>query len=215
MKVLITSGGCKVPIDDVRHIGNFSSGRYGMELVRAFLKAGHEVFLVREKGSAAPTEADLNWCRDRLQTVEYADYYSYKLISKASICYWNPDMIISAAAISDYVIEQTKGKISSDGKTLTLTLTKGEKVIESFQKLANPNAIIVGCKLLVDPDEDKKKKAITKLFNSGVDYVIYNDLSELRKGNALREIFTLSYASPVSTGALNANEVVDFLSKTI
>jgi len=35
MKVLITSGGTKVPIDDVRYIGNFSSGRYGAALVIA------------------------------------------------------------------------------------------------------------------------------------------------------------------------------------
>jgi phosphopantothenoylcysteine synthetase/decarboxylase len=215
MKVLITSGGCKVLIDDVRHIGNFSSGRYGMELARAFLEAGHEVFLVREKGSAAPTEEEMNWCADRFQTVEYTDYYSYKLVSKATICYWNPDMIISAAAISDYVLEKTSGKISSDGNTLTLTLTKGEKVIESFQKLANPDTIIVGCKLLVDADEDKKNKAVTKLLNSGVDYVLYNDLSELRKGNDRREIFSLSYASAVSVGKMNVSETVDFLSKAI
>jgi phosphopantothenoylcysteine synthetase/decarboxylase len=32
MKILITSGGTKVPIDSVRHIGNFSTGRYGSEI---------------------------------------------------------------------------------------------------------------------------------------------------------------------------------------
>jgi len=36
MKILITSGGTDVPIDDVRKISNMSSGKYGAEIATEF-----------------------------------------------------------------------------------------------------------------------------------------------------------------------------------
>ena len=38
MKVLITSGGTKVPIDTVRHIGNMSSGTFGAKIAFQLLE---------------------------------------------------------------------------------------------------------------------------------------------------------------------------------
>ncbi len=43
MRVLITSGGTKVPIDSVRHIGNMSSGTFGAKIGYEALRAGHNV----------------------------------------------------------------------------------------------------------------------------------------------------------------------------
>lgn len=189
MKTLITSGGCKVPIDDVRHIGNFSSGRYGIEIAKGFTDHTDEVILFREKGSAYFDEdwRDLNNADDVFTYFEYKDYDEY-LGVKEIIAKWQPDVIISAAAISDYIMDKTEGKISSEGDELVIRLRKGEKVIQSFRKLA-PQAIIVGFKLLVSPTHDQKIEAINKVFNSGVDYVVYNDLTELRKGNPQRYVY--------------------------
>jgi phosphopantothenoylcysteine decarboxylase/phosphopantothenate--cysteine ligase len=189
MKTLITSGGCKVPIDDVRHIGNFSSGRHGIEIAKGFTDHTDEVVLFREKGSAYFDEdwRDLNNADDVFTYLEYKDYDEY-LGVKDIIAKWQPDVIISAAAISDYIMDKTEGKISSEGDELVIRLRKGEKVIQSFRALA-PNAIIVGFKLLVSPTDDEKFAAINKVFNSGVDYVVYNDLTELRKGNPQRYVY--------------------------
>lgn len=43
MKILITSGGTRVPIDSVRHIANMSTGRYGAELADAFLDMERDI----------------------------------------------------------------------------------------------------------------------------------------------------------------------------
>ena len=44
MKVLITSGGTKVPIDTVRHIGNMSSGTFGAKIAFQLLELGHNEY---------------------------------------------------------------------------------------------------------------------------------------------------------------------------
>ncbi len=182
MRVLITSGGCKVPIDDVRHIGNFASGRYGVELAAAFHNESQgkdDILFFREKGSQPFRHDD----------TQYIDYYDYRDNVKNIIKQWQPDVIISAAAISDYVIDKTQGKISSDNDELIIRLKKGEKIIKSFRELA-PNAVVVGFKLLVSPTLEEKWKAIEKVQNSGAALVVYNDLAELRKGNATRTLIT-------------------------
>lgn len=183
MKILITSGGTKVPIDSVRHIGNFSSGRYGSEIADELIKGlENEITFFHEKGSKLPIAIGV------MNSVNYKDYFEY-LNVKDIIKEQQPDVIISAAAVSDYIVKNSvEGKISSDNDDLTITLTKAEKVISKFRELA-PNSIIYGFKLLVSPSEDEVIKAVKKVLKSGADYVVYNDLNELKSGNATRTIF--------------------------
>jgi phosphopantothenoylcysteine synthetase/decarboxylase len=185
MKVLITSGGTKVPIDDVRFIGNMSSGRYGAALADAFASLGADVdFFYSGK---QPTSFNI-------YQIEYKDYFDY-LNVKALIAHGNYDVIISAAAVSDYIVDKREGKMSSDGEQ-TITLKPAEKVLSSFRKLA-PNALIVGFKLLVSPTPDERRAAIDKVLNRGVDMVVYNDLTELRKGNTTRFLFEKVHPSKI------------------
>lgn len=187
MKILITSGGTKVPIDSVRHIGNFSSGRYGSEIADSLIptlwKDGELIFF-HEKGSKLPIGVSC----DIVNRIEYKDYFEY-LSVKDIIKEKQPDIIISAAAVSDYIVKNSvEGKISSDNDDLTITLTKAEKVISKFRELA-PNSIIYGFKLLVSPTDEQVIEAVKKVLKSGADYVVYNDLNELKGGNVTRTIF--------------------------
>lgn len=213
MKVLITSGGCKVPIDDVRHIGNFSSGRYGAELADAFTTAGHDVTFFCEKGSREPIYVYHKYTDDlkvltgvNPRIFRYKDYDEY-LSVKEIIKREQPDVIISAAAISDYIVDKTEGKISSDEDELVIKLRKGEKVIKSFRELA-PNAIIVGFKLLVSPTVSEAYDAISKI-SKYTDYVVYNDLTDLKKGNSTRVIIDTLDSSYIE--APTALDIVKFL----
>ncbi len=213
MKILITSGGCKVPIDDVRHIGNFSSGRYGVELAKAFIDADYdnEIIFFHEKGSARIDEywTDTFDPNNQMKYFEYKNYKEY-LGVKNLITLYDPDIIVSAAAISDYVLDQVEGKISSDANELVITLKKGEKVIKSFRGLA-PAATIVGFKLLVSPDECDLNEAIAKAFKSRVDMVVYNDLTDLRNGEYARTVYQLGKHVAIfyPTVYQTAREVVD------
>lgn len=187
MKVLITSGGCKAPIDEVRHIGNFSSGRYGCEIARSFIAEENQVFFLREKGSQALNyDSYLNTRHSR--TVEYTDYNDYVAKVKRYTREFKPDVIISAAAISDYIPKKVAGKISSTEDEITITLVKTQKVLKLFRDLA-PDALIVGFKLLVSPTLPEISEAVKKVFNNGADIVIYNDLIKLREGDQTRYNF--------------------------
>lgn len=188
-KILITSGGTKVPIDDVRHIGNMSSGRYGAELERAFMQKYYNVTFFHEKGSATSQYSYID-CDNTIThpiRIEYKDYDDYLRVLQIANAR-TPDIIISAAAVSDYVVDKTKGKISSDSDELVIVLKKAQKILPQFKKVS-PKSMVVGFKLLVSPAYQDVTKAVQKVLNNGADYVVYNDLTEIKKGNATRLVF--------------------------
>jgi NAD(P)-dependent dehydrogenase (short-subunit alcohol dehydrogenase family) len=57
MKILVTAGPTREPIDPVRYLGNRSSGRMGYAIAHAFVHAGHHVLLV-----SGPTRIDEAGC---------------------------------------------------------------------------------------------------------------------------------------------------------
>ena len=60
---------------------------------------------------------------------------------------------------------------------------------------------IVGFKLLVSPRYEEVYKAVNKQLQSGVDHVVYNDLTEMRKGNLKRLLFSKDMSWTAFTGA--------------
>lgn len=185
MKILITSGGTKVPIDDVRFIGNMSSGKYGAEIAEEFhLKLYDTVYLYAKHGKAPKI---VNWSDSpRCTQVEFNDYFDYLELSQNFAR--QSDIIISAAAVSDYIVDKTAGKISSGEEELVIRLRKAQKVLPLL-RIAAPNSLIVGFKLLVSPTDEDKHRAIQKVFDNGADLVVYNDLTEIRKGNTMRYLY--------------------------
>ena len=106
MKLLITSGATREPIDDVRFLSNLSTGKTGAALAGFFLEAGHAVSLLHGEGAVTPSSTKLhceafssaNDLRSRLQ--RHLNTGSY-------------DAIIMTAAISDFRPAQpVAGKIS-------------------------------------------------------------------------------------------------------
>lgn len=187
MKVLITAGGTRVPIDDVRHIGNMSSGAYGSLLAYEFYVMGHvDITYFIDKYSFHANDFVSEDKSRRVKTIKYKDYYEY-LTVKDLIQKEKFDIIISSAAVSDYIVDKIDGKISSNEDEVFLKLKKAEKVIQSFKELS-PDSIVVGFKLLASPTEAEKNSAIKKQLKY-VDYVIYNDIDEIRKGNTTRYIY--------------------------
>ncbi len=188
MNVFITAGGTSVPIDDVRSITNMSTGRYGVELAETFFEHGHNVSLFRAKNSVFP-----NWAQDldlsnRHDVTVFRNYDEYTE-GPDFVSTLKPDIVFASAAVSDYIVDKTAGKISSDKDELTITLKKAKKILPEFKK-ASPNSMVVGFKLLVSPTFEEVLAAVRKQLLVGeVDYVVYNDLSEIRKGFETRYIF--------------------------
>lgn len=128
LKVLISAGPTREPLDPVRYITNRSSGKMGYALANAALKAGAKVTLVSGPVAlAAPVNADV-------VSVETAAQMYEAVISRAS----EHDIYIGAAAVADYspvVMEQQK--IKKQAEQTTLTLQKTRDILAEVAQLDN------------------------------------------------------------------------------
>ena len=124
-KVLITSGACAEPLDDVRVLTTRSTGRMGRALALEAFRLGADVTVVhngsfpcvrniRVTTAAEMREAVLSVCRD-----EGADIY------------------VSAAAISDFSPQRQEGKIPS-GAPQTVRLNPLPKIIDEVMAACRP-----------------------------------------------------------------------------
>jgi len=184
IKVLITSGGTKIKIDMVRHIGNMSRGTFGSKIADAFCDTGREiqVTFLMAKGSRSP---------EHLEPIphyyETFDDYEFQLFGL--IKHEKPDIIILAAAVSDYGVENfVDGKIRSS-EELVIRLKPLPKLI-SFVRNVAPKAVICGFKLLVNSTEAELDDACRKsLEQNRLDLVVGNDLRDIKASNHILRIF--------------------------
>ena len=128
LKVLISAGPTREPLDPVRYITNRSSGKMGYALANAALKAGAKVTLVSGPVALlAPANAVV-------VNVETAAQMHEAIIAKAH----EHDIYIGAAAVADYSpahMENEKIKKQADQTTLTLTLQKTRDILAEVAQL--------------------------------------------------------------------------------
>jgi len=117
-KVLITSGACREPVDDVRVLTTRSSGRMGQELALEAYRLGADVTIIHNDTIPCVQNIPVETSGEMREAVR-------KYQKKGS-----PDLYISAAAISDFAPKKIDGKIPS-GKPVTLDLSPLPKLIDS------------------------------------------------------------------------------------
>ncbi len=156
-RVVITYGGTREPIDDVRVITNLSSGKMGIALASAFTSAGAHVVAVACGGVEAAPSREFY----RVNTVEEL----HDLLKGMDY-----DYLFMAAAVSDYRPEYRKGKIKKGEDSLILPLVKTRDILSSIS--GDRRGIIVGF-ALEEPDK-LHSEARRKLRAKGIDYVVAN-----------------------------------------
>ncbi len=162
LRVLISAGPTREPLDPVRYITNRSSGKMGYALANAALKAGAEVTLVSGPVMlSAPDNADLI-------NVETAAQMYAAVIAKAA----EHDIYIGAAAVADYspAMENEKIKKQADQSTLTLTLQKTRDILAEVAQLAN-RPFTVG---FAAETHDLEQYALDKLSRKNLDMIAAN-----------------------------------------
>ena len=209
MKVLITSGGTDVMIDRVRRIKNMSSGTFGNKIATEFLETGHEVVFMKAKGSKSPmqfsvdlfnnsAEKDIKHAIDNLadkvgfftkyqelySEYEYTTYDQYAEMLKFVIGVEQPDIILLAAAVSDYGVENYfDGKMRSND-LFNIKLKQLPKLINRVKEWAKPSAKLVGFKMLVDSKpRDLIAAAKRSVEENQAEMVIANDLEDIKANN--------------------------------
>jgi phosphopantothenoylcysteine decarboxylase/phosphopantothenate--cysteine ligase len=178
MRLLLTSGATREPIDTVRFLSNVSTGHTGARLADVLAQRGHAVTLLRGEGAATPREV-----RDVL-TFSSTENLQNEL--KRLLHAGDYDAVIHCAAVSDYRPAETReGKLSSYAPELTLRLVPTPKLLPELKHYAPRPPVIVGFKLTAGADAEARLLAVSKLFAAGtVDAVIHNDMDDLATGDA-------------------------------
>jgi len=165
VKVLITAGPTREPIDPVRFLTNRSSGKMGYALAAAFAHEGHSVLLI-----SGPTHLEVPELVDFIPVETAAEMHD--VVSKSL---GRMDLAIFAAAVADYSpIHANPDKIKKAGMTLTLELTRTADILGSAREPFGFSGTLVG---FAAETQDLERNARQKLTSKQCDLVIANDVS--------------------------------------
>ncbi len=195
---LITSGGTKIKIDMVRSITNMSRGTFGSKIADfAKQTAAHVSFLCAEESNMPQSKPD-----EVINYVTFEDYAA-RLNEQLDL---QPDIIILAAAVSDYGVDNyVDGKIRSNDE-LIIRLKPLPKLISTVRQKC-PNAVICGFKLLVNStDEELESAAIKSFYDNDCDIVVGNDLRDIKNSNHKLMIVERDYSPSANDFVINRYE---------
>jgi phosphopantothenoylcysteine decarboxylase / phosphopantothenate---cysteine ligase len=167
LKVLVTAGGTREPIDSVRFIGNSSSGRMGFALAQAARDRGAEVTLLAANvglaGPAGVARHDLATAAELQQACE----------REFPAC----DVLLMAAAVADFrPRERADGKIKKSGRaSLVLELEPTADVLAGLARHRHGGQTVVG--FAAEHGERAVELARGKLEQKGLDAIVVNDIS--------------------------------------
>jgi phosphopantothenoylcysteine decarboxylase/phosphopantothenate--cysteine ligase len=172
LRVLVTAGGTREPIDSVRYVGNRSSGRMGLALAAEAARRGAEVTLVAANvGLPAPAGV-------RVVEVQTAA----ELLAAAREAFADAHVLLMAAAVADFrPNEALDEKISKSGRDgLALELEPTEDVLAALAGARGPGQTLVG--FAAEHGAGAVERGRAKLERKGLDAVVVNDISRAEIG---------------------------------
>jgi phosphopantothenoylcysteine decarboxylase/phosphopantothenate--cysteine ligase len=167
LKVLVTAGGTREPIDSVRFLGNSSSGRMGVALAQAASERGAEVTLVAANVALATPPGV-----SRLDVVTAAELKD-ACEREFPAC----DVLLMAAAVADFTpAAPADGKIKkSTRERLELVLEPTADVLCGLSARRRDGQTLVG--FAAEHGEDAVEAARGKLTGKRLDALVVNDIS--------------------------------------
>ena len=167
-KVLITAGPTLEPIDPVRFISNHSSGKMGYRLAEEAKRLGASVCLISGPSNETLAETSID-----LVNVTTSDQMEKEVMNR----YQNSDIVIMAAAISDYTpksYSNKKIKKESESKVFTIDLKKTNDILYNLGKLKK-DQLLIGFAL---ENNNEIKNAKKKLKEKNLDIIVLNSLND-------------------------------------
>jgi phosphopantothenoylcysteine decarboxylase/phosphopantothenate--cysteine ligase len=165
LRVLVTAGGTREPIDSVRFIGNRSSGRMGMALAAAAARRGAEVTVVAANVSL-PEPGGVK----RID-VETTAELSYETVER----FETQHVLLMAAAPADFRTEPITGKIKRQD-SLNLNLQPTEDILALIAADRGEGQTVVG--IAAEHGGEAVARARAKLARKGADLIVLNDVSD-------------------------------------
>ena len=171
-KILITAGPTYEPIDAVRFIGNFSSGKMGFSLAKTAASLGAEVTLI-----TGPTS--LNIIDDNISIINIVTADEMFLETKKH--FKSSDISILSAAVSDFKPKKRSEKKikKKDNNLLSIDLVENIDILKFLGEIKSKNQILVGFALETD---NEIKNALVKIKNKNLDAIVLNSLNDQGAG---------------------------------
>ena len=165
-KILVTAGPTHEYLDDIRFIGNRSSGKQGAEIAKCLQKLEADVTLV-----IGPVNLELTGL-SKVIRVESAVQMNDAVIETGPF-----DIAICAAAVSDWRPKEkakTKIKKSSIGKPQFLELVENPDILKNICIAENRPNLVIG---FAAETNDLLTNARLKLKNKGCDWIVANKVT--------------------------------------
>jgi phosphopantothenoylcysteine decarboxylase / phosphopantothenate---cysteine ligase len=166
LRVLVTAGGTREPIDSVRFIGNRSSGRMGLALAEEAARRGADVTLVAANVTLQPPQGVETVTVET--TGELADAVRERFPAA--------DVLVMAAAPADFrpAVSQA-GKLEREAGALSMELEPTEDIVAGVASGRRPDQTVIG--FAAEHGDGAVDRGRAKLARKGLDAVVVNDIS--------------------------------------
>ncbi len=166
LRVLVTAGGTREPIDSVRYIGNRSSGRMGWALAAEAVRRGAEVTVIAANVSLPRSEGVI------YREVVTAEELGQAARDEFERC----DVLLMAAAVADFRPRSAAAeKLGKDAGVPALVLEPTDDVLSGLSAARRGGQTLVG--FAAEHGEPGVARGREKLRRKALDLVVVNDIS--------------------------------------
>lgn len=164
LKILVTAGPTREPLDPVRYLSNRSSGKMGYAVARAAARRGHAVVLVSGPTALKPPAgvrlARVNTAAEMLAAVQKHLAWCNALVMAAAVADWRP-------------AQMARGKIKKHRGAMRLDLRPTADILMRIRGRKG-RRLFVG---FAAETENLLAGARSKLRKKGLDFILANDVS--------------------------------------
>jgi phosphopantothenoylcysteine decarboxylase/phosphopantothenate--cysteine ligase len=164
LRVLVSAGGTREPIDPVRFIGNRSSGKQGHALADEAARRGASVTLVTTTGRPVAPGIDV-------VPVETAMEMETAVLERSD----DAEILVMAAAVADFRPKSVAdNKLSKADGVPEIVLEPTPDILATLGRRRRPGQTLVG---FAAETRDAVARAAAKLADKGIDLIVANDVS--------------------------------------
>lgn len=190
LRVLVTAGPTREPLDPVRYLTNRSSGRMGYAVARAARDRGADVVLVSGPGDLPVPDGVI------LVPVTTAA----EMFAAVRERFPESDVLVMAAAVADYrPAAVSPDKIKKRDGLLTVALFPNEDILTRIARNKKPGQVVIG---FAAETGDPRQAALEKARKKGADLMVGNDVTRPGAGfdvptNAVVFVYPDGQAEPL------------------
>ncbi|MGD2202755.1 bifunctional phosphopantothenoylcysteine decarboxylase/phosphopantothenate--cysteine ligase CoaBC [Microbacterium maritypicum] len=204
VRVVVSAGGTREPIDPVRFLGNRSSGRQGVALAAEAAARGAEVTLVSAHISG-DVLAEARHPSIRIVPVGAAADLAEAMTRESEVA----DVVVMAAAVADYrPVQVSERKLTKEGGGVpAIELIENEDIVAALAAARRPGQLVVG--FAAETPEDQAEmlaRARGKQQRKGVDVLVVNEVGWERGFESVENAVHILGPGGVEAGAASGSK---------